>query len=108
MDSRMYASSAVTVEPSASSTLAPYKPLREGARPLPLARWQVLQAFSAKSFSPATTGFSVASEEPESQAAYSIGSITVTHPPMSAWLVPQYCWQKKWKRAALVGRNHMV
>src|SRR5579883_1639573 len=103
----MYASSAMIVVPSASRTLAPYTPLSEGARPVPFARWQFTQASCVNSLSPADAGFT-SPASPASHAAYSAGSITVTQPPITAWLVPQYCEQKKWYFPTCVGRNHIV
>src|ERR1700675_2771033 len=107
MDSRIYASSATTVEPSARRTFAPNTPLSDGARPVPCAMWQVSHENCVNRRSPAAAGFT-SPLSPESHAAYSAGSITVTHPPITAWFVPQYCEQKKWYLPVLVGRNHIV
>jgi hypothetical protein len=38
IDSRIYASSATTVDPSASGTLPPNTPFNDGARPIPFGR----------------------------------------------------------------------
>src|SRR5262245_17139460 len=82
-------------------------PSSRGPRPCPVDRWQVLHPSCWNSFWPFDAS-DPSVGPPLSQASYSDGSITYTHPIIPEWLVPQYSAQNRWYWPGFVARNQVV
>src|SRR5579885_2294087 len=105
MDSRRYASSAFTVWPLSRRTSPLYRLARDGPLALALCSWQEEQPCSWKTAKPSSL-IDFCSVLPASQFWKSAGSITVIHPPIREWFVPQYWEQNRWNCPTFVGWNH--
>src|SRR4051794_13591555 len=107
IDSRRYASSAVTVRPSLSWTGLLYSPLKTGQRPCWSTKWQVEHPNCANRDSPCWVREPPV-PPPLCQLAYSRSCMTLTQPTMSECCNPQYSVQNSRYRPGLLAVNQRL